>query len=295
LRKEFKQPKNPESNVYKGKSLILFFMLATAMVFPAKGQYDFTANVTEGCNPLKVKFHFVNTATIDSVANLYWDFQNGTISSLMDPDTVLYNASGKYDPAVAVIFTNGSVQWVSKTDYITVSDPIPASFSYHDSSTFDTYVFESTATLNPGVDYTFTWDINGAAATGPHAVYTFPAADTFMVSLTMSDEFGCSSMTSQQVIVLEEFRVPNIITINGDALNDQFCVQSTGDVPLNVKIFSRTGVLIYEGEGTFVTWDGSTASGQKVCSGVYFYVIKALKNDPAKHFSKAGALHLYRP
>jgi gliding motility-associated-like protein len=294
LRKEFKNSINPELNVYKGKSLILFFILATALVFPVKGQYDFTANVTEGCAPLKVKFRFVNTATIDSVASLYWDFQNGTISSLIDPDTVLYEDAGSYSPALAVVFTQGTVQWISKTDYITVNDTIPASFTYHDSATYDTYVFVSTATLNPSIDYTFSWNIDGTTVTGAHAVYTFPQADTFTVSLTMSDEFGCQSVTSQQVVVAEEFVVPNVFTPNGDDKNDSFSVQSTGNVPLNMKIFSRAGIQVYEGEGTIVDWDGKTPSGQDVSTGVYFYVIKALHGDPTHKYSKAGALHLYR-
>jgi hypothetical protein len=53
-------------------------------------------------------------------------------------------------------------------------------------------------------------------------------------------------------------------------------------------------VLVYEGEGITITWDGETASGDKLKTGVYFYVLEALSSDPQKVYTQSGFIHMFR-
>jgi hypothetical protein len=60
-------------------------------------------------------------------------------------------------------------------------------------------------------------------------------------------------------------------------------------------IFSRTGTLVYEAKGSrTIRWNGTTASGQKLKTGVYFYILKALEADPGERYTKKGFIHLFR-
>jgi gliding motility-associated-like protein len=93
---------------------------------------------------------------------------------------------------------------------------------------------------------------------------------------------------------MEDINVQNVFTPNGDNINDYFVVTSTSGFPINVRIFTRSGILVYENEGTTVTWDGITSTGQKQSTGIYFYTIESISGDPDNRYSKAGVLYMYK-
>ncbi|MBN1791138.1 MAG: gliding motility-associated C-terminal domain-containing protein [Bacteroidales bacterium] len=273
--------------------LILIALFSSVAFIPASGQYNFTADNTEGCTPMKVKYTFTSTATADTITSFYWDFGNGETSNLEDPDTVVYSVPGTFTPAL--VFNSRADLMIVKPDLITVHHTVPAFFSYYDSLAYNIYVFEHTEPLDAGVTYTFNWNIETfPLKTGRRQVVQFPEADTFKVILTVSDDLGCTSTSEQDVYVLEELSVQNVFTPNDDGYNDYFMVSSNGGFPISLRIFTRAGILVYETEGTTLTWDGRTASGMELKPGIYFYSIKALEGDPNKRYSKAGVLYLYR-
>lgn len=276
------------------KLLIILPLLILALAPPAKGQYDFIVNSTEGCTPLKIKYTFTSTATLpDTITSFYWDFGNGETSTLESPDSVIYSNPGTFSPTL--VYNGRADLMIVKPSLIQVHHTVQANFNYHDSVSYNVYVFEQSEPLDAGVSYTFSWDIEGfPIRTGPRQIVTFPAMDTFTVELTISDDLGCTSTVSQKVAVIEGISVQNVFTPNGDGNNDYFIITSNGGFPLNVRIFTRTGSLVFELEGTTVVWDGTTASGLKLHEGIYFYTIEALQGDPNKRYSKAGVLYLYK-
>jgi gliding motility-associated-like protein len=274
--------------------LVIFL---TAAGFPAAGQtYDFAASNTEGCTPMHVKYSFISSASLpDSISSFYWDFGNGETSALQDPDTVTYDLPGNYSPALILVFDQGSDLMLVKPDMITVHHTVPAVFSYYDSVSYNVYVFEHTEPLDPGVTYNFTWDIETfPPRTGPRQVVTFGTMDTFKVTLTVTDNLGCTSTTSQDVLVMEDISIQNVFTPNNDGVNDYFMITSNGGFPISLRIFTRAGILVYSTEGTTLTWDGRTASGQELNPGIYFYTVEALSGDPHNRYSKAGVLYMYK-
>jgi gliding motility-associated-like protein len=276
------------------KLRILFALPILILTIPAAGQYNFTASSTEGCTPMRVKYTFINPYfPVDTISSFYWDFNNGETSTLEDPDTVVYTSSGTYTPAL--VYNSRADLMIIKPDLINVHHTVPANFIYYDSVTYDVYVFEHTEPLDAGVTYTFTWDIETfPIKTGRRQVVQFPAMDTFKVTLTVADDLGCTSTSEQNVYVFEDISIQNVFTPNGDGFNDYFMITSNGGFPISLRIFTRAGILVYEIEGTTLTWDGRTASGMELNPGIYFYTIKALKGDPNKRYSKAGVLYLYK-
>jgi gliding motility-associated-like protein len=275
---------------------ILVYFIMAAAVLPAAGQtYDFTASSTVGCTPFKVKYAFLSTASVDSVSGYLWDFGNGETSTLQDPDSVTYEVSGNFTPNLQLTFNQGYDSMLIKTDMITVHRTVPAIFSYYDSVSYNVYVFEHTEPLETGINYTFTWDIETFPLRyGPRQVVTFGTMDTFRVTLTVADDLGCTSTTSQDILVVEDISVQNVFTPNNDGINDFFMITSNGGFPISLRIFTRAGILVYSTEGTTLTWDGRTASGQELNPGIYFYTIESLSGDPHKRYSKAGVLYMYK-
>ncbi len=96
----------------------MIVVLLLCLCFPAVAQYDFTASETTGYAPLKVKYQFVNSASVDTILSYYWDFGNGQTSTLKSPDTVIYDAPGTYSPSV--VFNNRMDLIITKSQYIEV-------------------------------------------------------------------------------------------------------------------------------------------------------------------------------
>jgi len=68
----------------------------------------------------------------------------------------------------------------------------------------------------------------------------------------------------------------NYLTPNNDGVNDFWEVENVelySDYSL--EIYNNTGQIIFERSSNYDnTWDGTNTDGDKVSSGVYFYVFK---------------------
>jgi gliding motility-associated-like protein len=280
--------------VHAFKLLIILSLLLPTLSLKVKGQGDFIVDDAEGCTPMKVKYTFTYSG-VDTFSTFYWDFGNGETSTLEEPDTVTYDAPGTYTPTL--VFNGRGDQMITKVNLITVHRTASANFNF-DAPTSSLYYYEleHAATLDAGVTYTFNWNIEEfGARTGANQSITFPRVDTFTVSLTVTDEFGCANTITKDIAIAGDVYVPNVFSPGGDDdIDDYFIIKSNGGFPLRVRIYSRTGVLVYEGEGLIITWNGETASGDKMKTGVYFYTLEAITGDPQKRYSKSGFLHLYR-
>ncbi len=87
--------------------------------------------------------------------------------------------------------------------------------------------------------------------------------------------------------------LPNIITIDGDGINDQFHIHNSNIKQFNLKVFNRWGVLVFESTAPQIDWDGKTIAGAEVPTGTYFYSLKAITLSDAE-INRNGFLELIR-
>lgn len=116
------------------------------------------------------------------------------------------------------------------------------------------------------------WQIDTATSTIQHPNYVFAHDGIYNVSLTVVDANGCSDSITISIEVLSDLEVPNVITANGDGINDFFILK--GLLP-NTKllILNRWGNLIYTSDNYDNTWNGRDMSGNSVVEGVYTYAV----------------------
>jgi len=83
-----------------------------------------------------------------------------------------------------------------------------------------------------------------------------------------------SSRTKVNVTVgLSGVNIANAITPNGDGINDYWQITGIDNYPAAlVQIFNRYGQKLFESKGYSIPFDG-TYKGQKLPSGVYYYII----------------------
>ncbi|ALO14984.1 hypothetical protein L21SP5_01333 [Salinivirga cyanobacteriivorans] len=97
----------------------------------------------------------------------------------------------------------------------------------------------------------------------------------FDITLTVTNNVGCSASLTQADTIHKIFKAPNVFTPNGDGVNDFFTAQTDGQTEFDMYVYSRWGNVVYESEKptTRVVWDGRLKDGKKVSSGIYYYVI----------------------
>ena len=96
------------------------------------------------------------------------------------------------------------------------------------------------------------------------------------ITLTVTDAFGCTASTSQQITPDACCTVlfPTAFTPNGDGLNDVYRPILSGYHNFHeFRIVNRWGQTVFESANTYPSWNGSF-NGVPQDMGVYFYYIK---------------------
>ncbi|MDF2437518.1 MAG: hypothetical protein K0Q95_1894 [Bacteroidota bacterium] len=114
-------------------------------------------------------------------------------------------------------------------------------------------------------------------------------------AVTAVDSFSNESIIIKKLCVdnCPFYELPNVFTPNGDNTNDFFTALPYRFVKdVDIKIYDRWGLLMFETTDPDVEWDGKNASTKKVCpDGTYFYVglvneihVDAIRPRPLKGF-----------
>jgi gliding motility-associated-like protein len=142
---------------------------------------------------------------------------------------------------------------------------------------------------------------NTASTLNP--THQFSSAGNYTITAIV--EFECFTDTIEQFLTIVDcptpppppapppplaynFEFPNVITPNGDGVNDLFEVVN---VPSNTQviILNRWGNVVFTSDNYQNNWDGKDISGGELIEGVYTYYYKTL-NGKSGH----GFVHLVR-
>ena len=97
---------------------------------------------------------------------------------------------------------------------------------------------------------------------------------------------GCIDSTTVCLDILANISIsiPNVFSPNGDGINDDFSIKTSGITTLSCDIFDRWGLKLYSWNGVNGFWDG-TEKTAKASDGTYFYVIQTtdVKGDDHKY------------
>ncbi len=117
-------------------------------------------------------------------------------------------------------------------------------------------------------------------------------------AVTAFDNSGNESDLRNSVMICVDscnfYEIPNVFTPNGDNINDRLVAKTSGLVEkVDMKIFNRYGMLVFETDEPKINWDG-TYKGKIVSPGVYFYQCDVFERriSGTEQFHLSGFVHV---
>jgi gliding motility-associated-like protein len=220
---------------------------------------------------------------------VYWLWNFGDQSPLVTGTSVIhtYSQPGNYWITLIDTAANGCTDTLVQNFVVS---PSPSSDFYTKSPicTGDNSLVNYTGSATIAAIYT--WDFSSGTIVsgegqGPYEI-SWPGNGTYTVSLSVN-EGGCTSIIHTDSVNVNgcEITIPNIITPNGDGLNDVFHIKGLESFPdSKLILYNRWGKAIYKSDNYLNDWDGADHS-----DGVYYYVL-TLQNGE----SRSGTVTLLR-
>ncbi len=259
---------------------------------------DFSANIYEGCEPLRVTF---TDNTQPQPANTYWNFGdpasgNNNTSSGTTP-THAYNDPGIFDVTLTITTPDGCKDSLTMQNMITVY-PLPVA----DFSPYPT----STDILNPEIHFNnsstgaseWAWNFgDDSTSVLENPTHWYGDTGIYTVWLWVETTEGCKDSISGfvEITPIFTFYVPSAFTPNSDGTNDFFFPKGEIIDPENYvfRIFNRWGQEIYASHTLGEKWDGTLVTGLKAQEDVYVWVAEMFDLNGEKH-QFYGRVTLYR-
>ncbi len=252
--------------------------------------------VFEGCDPFTLSFE---NMSIDADKH-FWDFGDGVTSTLASPTHTF--AAGIYDLKYYATSADGCIDSVISPQSIAVYPAPQAAFAWeplypsvlHPTVTLDNRTSPKTENThyfwevqynpdNPRSVHTVTdenpvFDFSQYIEDDPSGLYSvrlIARTDNLAPSGNM---VYCRDTVENTILLVNDFlQFPNVVTPNGDGINDRFVIRNLVDgqgYPVNsLDVYNKWGTHVYHKDN--ITRDEDFWDPKDVPAGTYFYRFSA--------------------
>ncbi len=128
------------------------------------------------------------------------------------------------------------------------------------------------------------WDFgDGTNSNSQNPTHTYTTSGTYTVLLSVTNSAGCTNSIFQVIEILNDIIIPNVITPNGDGVNDFFTIKTFGLKEYELTIWNRWGSKVFSSSSATIHWDGKV-NGNPAPDGVYFYILNAHTSNKQLEF-----------
>ncbi|HXH17713.1 MAG TPA: PKD domain-containing protein, partial [Chitinophagales bacterium] len=165
-------------------------LVKTAYVTVTGPTADFSSNPLTGCAPLVTQFLDLSTTYLTPITNWYWNFGDGTSSTLQNPSHT-YSSTGYYTVSLTVTDSDNCQHTTTKVNFIQPTFPVPDFSADTLSCTTRGVQFVN---MSVGVGMSFLWDFgDGYSSTAANPVHLYANEGIYTIALTVTDVNGCDS------------------------------------------------------------------------------------------------------
>lgn len=221
-----------------------------------------------------------NIFTLTGNSSSYqWTFpSNGTILSGQGTSTVSASwATGSASVSVIAIGLGGCNSLPGVCEPLIVPPPT-VQFTHED----DLNDISFTDQTNGATQWSWSFG-DGSNSNSQNPLHTYPGAGIYTVTLIVTNASGCSNTAIEIIEIMDEIIIPNVITPNGDGINDLFTIKTKGLKNYELTILNRWGTKVFVSTSVNDHWDGKL-NGNPVPSGVYFYILNATRSTKQLEF-----------
>jgi gliding motility-associated-like protein len=168
----------------------------------------------------------------------------------------LNGCSGPESEVYVLVYPYTNTAFTLEPETVVVSSPV---------------TFSDQTQLNGNASTGWQWTFgDGQTSDVQNPQHTYSAPGEYSVCLTVWTELDCSEeFCDTLTVVPADLELPNIVTPNGDAVNDLLEVKYLQFYPENeIKVYNRWGNLVFEKKNYKNDWNA-----QSVSDGVYFYIV----------------------
>lgn len=209
--------------------------------------------------------------------NFNWQYNSATFSTAANP-THNFGGPGTYNVTLVVTNATSTACTNTITQQVTVYALPSIDFTYEAECIKDV-VFVGTA--NPdSTASAFVWDFgDGGTGNGANTTHAFTQQGLYNVELSVTTNQGCTVSITKPVQIdnasAQAPPIPNIITPNGDLVNDVIDLEPMMGVcgEYEFTIFSRWGNVVFIQKTGGAPFVGKNTLGAWLTPGVYFYML----------------------
>ncbi|WP_164913772.1 PKD domain-containing protein, partial [Methanoculleus taiwanensis] len=257
---------------------------------------NFAGTPTTGAAPLTVQFTDLSTR---GPTQWFWQFGDGTNSTAQNPKKT-FTTAGTYTVSLTATNAAGG-DGVTKTDYITVTTPVPPAANFtgtpRTGTAPHTVQFTDLSTGNPTAWFWQFGDGTNSTEQNPLKVYT--TAGSYSISLNATNAQGSSSTVEDNYITVTDGQTPPVATFSGAPTNGtaplvvQFTDLSTGTPTAWLWQFGdgtnsteQNPEKIYTTPGTYtVSLNATNAQGSSSVIKDQFITVTDTPSPPAANFT----------
>ena len=264
--------------------------------------FDIDVPDLTGCAPLNIRIDNHSTPEGGQYEWYILDFDEAgnsrmAYSSTQESPVFQLNDPGTYSIIVKVTSPDGCKDSLSMWNAISVNpQPIaefeadPAISMLSENGGVVNFINYANESMVSGGNGSFYWDfddgtIDSTTFAGPH---TFTSWGDYNVTLHVQSNSGCSSEITHTVVIEQDLVFPNVITPNGDGINDVFAIENLntninpedpdGYRNNRLMVYDRWGKKVYDAKNydTYAN-NGTIYPGNQVFDasglqdGVYYY------------------------
>ena len=255
---------------------------------------DFTANPTQGCQPVEVKFFNTTQSFVSYTAT--WNLGGGFTSTEQSP-VITYTNPGSYTITLTVTDNNGCSDTEVKPGFITVFPQPVAGFTLQDYTLTTTNPVITVSSQAVQADQCLYYLNTGEAWNDCSFTSAITGSGVFTITQVVVSGAGCIDSVSQEFTIrpLPEIFIPNTFTPNGDFINEFFEPSLSWIADFEMTIYDRWGGIVFHTDDLFRYWNGKLFNAyEDLPQGVYVYRIRYREFDQTKNYFLEGSVTLIR-
>jgi gliding motility-associated-like protein len=261
---------------------------------------DLEADILSGCTPLTIRFTDISYPNVDSLTTEWFIYDENSVIvaySSEDNPTVEFVNGGTYSVKLVITTPEGCKDSITKWNYITTAAQPQIDFMAspeismmsENNGNVDFTAFLSTNVIdNPTNHIVWSFGDGEEAEDEVSTSHFYSTWGDYIVTLSLVTGGGCGDTISHLVVIEDDLIFPNVITPNGDGINDVWAIENLNtDIDPEdpdeyrhneLRISDRWGKVVFHVKN-YDTWakDGqihtgsNPFSGDNLSDGVYYY------------------------